>query len=71
VYKSSGDHQGQVSNVDTRRSSTAGNGPQGPGGATRGGVGTAVPYGPRAISWHAHVGAEPEASPVWSSASAT
>jgi hypothetical protein len=64
-------HQGQVSDVDTRQSSTAGNGPQGSGGATRGGVGTAVPYAPRAISWCAHVGAEPEVSPVWSSALAT
>jgi hypothetical protein len=49
----------------------AGNGSQGPGGATRGGVGTAVLYAPQAISWRAHVGAEPEASPVWSSALAT
>jgi hypothetical protein len=49
----------------------AGNGPQGPGGATRGGVGTVVPYAPRAISWRTHVGAEPEASPVWPLASAT
>ena len=69
--QASGDHQGQVGDIDTRRSSTAGNGPQGPGGTTRGGVGTAVPYAPRAISWRAHVGAKPEANPVWSSALAT
>ncbi len=71
MYKLSGDHQGQVSNVSTRRSLTVGNGPQGPGGVTRSGVGTAVPYAPRAISWRAHIGAEPEASPVWLSALAT
>jgi hypothetical protein len=36
------DHQGQVSIIATRRSSTVGNDPQGPRSATRGGVGTAV-----------------------------
>jgi hypothetical protein len=71
VYQPSGDHQGQVSNVDTCRSSTAENGPQGPRSANRAGAGTAVPYALRAISWRARVGEEPEASPVWSLASAT
>jgi hypothetical protein len=33
--QASGDHQGQVGDVDTRQSLTAGNGPQGPGGATK------------------------------------
>jgi hypothetical protein len=36
-----------------------------PKSATCGGVGTAVPQTPRAISWRARVGDEPEASPVW------
>ncbi len=64
-------HQGQVSIIDTHRSSTAGNGPQGPRSATRGGVGTAVPQTQRAISWRARIGNEPEASPVWLQALAT
>jgi hypothetical protein len=64
-------HQGQVSIIASCRSLTAGNAPQGPRSATRGVVGTAVPYTQRAISWHAHVSNEPEASPVWSFALAT
>ncbi len=69
--QASGDHQGQVGDIDTCRSSRAGNGPQGPRGATHGRVGTVVPYAPRAISWRARVGAKPEAIPVWLSALAT
>ncbi len=45
--------------------------PRGPRSATCGGVGTAVSQTPRAISWHARVGDEPEGSLVWSLALAT
>ncbi len=65
------DHQGQVSTIATPQSLTTGNAPQGPRSATRGRVGTAVPQTPRAISWHAPVSNELEASPVWSLALAT
>ncbi len=64
-------HQGQVSIIATCQSLMAGNDPQEHRSATRGGVGTAVPQTPRAISWHARVGNEPEASPVWLLALAT
>ena len=60
------DHQGQVSASATRCSLTAGNAPQGPRSATRGGVGPVRLYPPRAISWCARASVEPEASPFWS-----
>ncbi len=60
------DYQGQVSVTAALRSLTAILDPQGPWSATRGRVGLASPYAPRARPLCARASAAPRGSPVWS-----